>query len=97
MERLCGFSLPQGERGSRIAVFNSVTEQTGLPFFAVVTSGIPRLISADADALGDSLLSEKNLPDTVADCVQIGSEEALIPNLDIIQNMVEAVWFTVEN
>ena len=92
MERLCGFSLPQGERGSRISVVNSVSTDASLPFYAMVTAGIPRLFSADADALGGSMLSAKNLPDTVADCVQIGSEEALIPNLEIIQRLVAESW-----
>jgi chemosensory pili system protein ChpC len=92
MERLCGFSLPQGGRGSRISVVNSVSTDASLPFYAMVTAGIPRLFSADADALGGSMLSAKNLSDTVADCVQIGSEEALIPNLEIIQRLVAESW-----
>jgi chemosensory pili system protein ChpC len=93
MERLCGYNLPQGERDSRISVFNSVRARGGgLPFFAMVTAGIPRLFNADEDALGNSLMSAKKLPDTVADCVQIGSEEALIPNLELIQSLVEDTW-----
>jgi len=51
-----------------------------------------RLFSADEDALGPSLMAANNLPDTVADCVQIGSEQALIPNLDVIQTVVSEVW-----
>lgn len=92
MESLCGFGLPQGERGARISVLNSVKGNSALPFYAIVTAGIPRLISADADALGDSMLAARSLPDTVADCVQIGNEEALIPNLEIIQALVESSW-----
>ncbi len=92
MERLCGFSLPQGERGSRISVLNSVKAHTQISFFAMVTAGIPRLFNADADALGDSILANRNFPDTVADGVQIGSETAVIPNLEIIQTMVEENW-----
>jgi chemosensory pili system protein ChpC len=92
MERLCGYSLPQGGSGSRISVFNSVMPSTAMPFFSMVTAGIPRLFSADDDGLGDSLTSIKNLPETVADCVQIGSEEALIPNLELIHSLVEEAW-----
>lgn len=92
LERLCGYELPQGERGSRISVFNSVRAETQVPFYAIVTTGIPRLFSADADALGDSVLAEKNLPDVVADCVRIGSEEALIPDLEVLQVVVEQAW-----
>ena len=92
MESLCGFGLPQSERGARISVLNSVKRGSGLPFYAMVTAGIPRLMSANADALGESLLATRSLPDTVADCVQIGNEEAFIPDLEIIQTMVESSW-----
>lgn len=92
MERLCGFNLPQGARGARISILNSVQADSDMPFYAIVTAGIPRLFSADEDALGPSLMAANNLPDTVADCVQIGSEQALIPNLDVIQTVVSEVW-----
>ena len=92
MEYMCGFDLPQSERGTRLSVLNSVRTSSALPFYAMVTAGIPRLISADSDALGESLLATKSLPDTVADCVRIGKEEAVIPDLEIIQTMVESAW-----
>lgn len=92
IERLCGYSLPQGERGSRISILNSVNAETDLPFYAMITASIPRLFNADADALGDSMAAARTLPDTVADCVQIGSEEALIPDLTVIQTLVEKAW-----
>ena len=92
IERLCGYSLPPNAQGSRIAVINSVSTELKLPFFAIVTVGIPRLFLADADDLGDSIAAARTLPDTVADCVQIGSEEALIPNLAVIQALVEKTW-----
>lgn len=92
MESLFGFGLPQGERGARISVLNSVKRGSTLSFYAIVTAGIPRLIRADADALGESLLATKNLPDVVADCVQIGNEEALVPDLEIVQAMIESNW-----
>ncbi len=92
MESLCGFGLPQSERGARISVLNSVKRGSGLSFYAIVTAGIPRLMNADGDVLGQSLLASRSLPDTVADCVQIGNEEALIPDLEIIQTMIESSW-----
>jgi len=94
-ERLCGFSLPQGERGSRISVLNSIVPGADLSFYAIVTAGIPRLFSADEDALGSSVLGNRELPDTVADCVQIGNEQALIPDLENIQTMVGEAWAAV--
>jgi hypothetical protein len=38
------------------------------------------------------MAAARTLPDTVADCVQIGSEEALIPDLTVIQTLVEKAW-----
>ena len=92
MESLCGHSLPQAEHSARISVLNSVQAQSEMPFYAMVTADIPRLIYADADALGESLAPIRTLPDSVADCVQIGNEEALIPDLDIVQNVVASAW-----
>ena len=92
MESLCGHSLPQSENSARISVLNSVQMQTEMPFYAMVTADIPRLIYADADALGESLAATRTLPGSVADCVQIGSEEALIPDLDVVQSVVASAW-----
>lgn len=92
MERLCGYDFPQSERGARISIVNSVKPQSLLPFFAMITAGIPRLFNADTDALGDSIVASGSLPNTVDDCVRIGSEDALIPNLEVIQTMLEEVW-----
>ena len=92
MERLLGLNPPQSGRGARISVLNSVKPNTSLSFFAMVTAGIPRLFNADADALGASLRSERNFPATVADCVAIGAEEALIPDLEAVQTLVEEAW-----
>ncbi len=95
VERLCGFNLPQGGRGSRISVLNSVLAGSELSFYAIVTADIPRLFSADEDALGGSMLGDRVLPRTVADCVRIGNEEALIPDLESIQTMVGKAWAAV--
>ena len=95
VERLCGFNLPQGARGSRISVLNSVLAGSELSFYAIVTADIPRLFSADEDALGSSMLGDRVLPRTVADCVRIGNEEAFIPDLESIQEMVGKAWAEV--
>jgi chemosensory pili system protein ChpC len=92
MERLLGLNPPQSEHGAQIIVFNTVSPNTRLPFFAAVTAGIPRLFNADADTLGASLHSDRNFPATVADCVELDGEEALIPDLEAIQALVEEAW-----
>jgi chemosensory pili system protein ChpC len=97
MESLCGRSLPQAEKSARISIINSVQARSEMPFYAMVTASIPRLIHADADALGESLAPVRTLPNSVADCVQIGNEEALIPDLDIVQSVVASAWKRFRN
>lgn len=92
IEAMFGLERPQGQKGSRISIINTVKDSASQPFYAIVTAGIPRAFNADANALGDSVLSGKNLPDLVADCVQIGSEEAFIPDLGKVQALIERVW-----
>ncbi len=92
IERIVGLPWEEGALGARISVVNSVKEKSEIPFFAMVTLGIPRLLHADTDALGESVLENKKYPEVVADLVQIGSEEALIPNLEILQSSIEAEW-----
>lgn len=92
MERILGFEERASMFGARISIVNSVSRNSKVPFFAMVTSGIPRLFSAEADALGDSVLDSITSKEMVADAVQIGSEEALIPNLEKIQRVIEAEW-----
>ena len=92
MEQLLGLNPPQSGRGARITVFNTVKPDTILPFFAAVTAGIPRLLYADADSLGASLCGDRNFPPTVADCVELDSAQALIPDLEAIQALLEEGW-----
>lgn len=92
LEGICGFGLPRQEESPRLSVLNSVLPDSDLPFYVMVTTGIPRLVIADEEALGESVLAGKQFPETVADVVTIGSENALIPNLEAIQLLVEKAW-----
>ena len=91
MEALCGQPAPGGDRSARIAIVNSTRPDASLDFYAMVTTGIPRLINADDDALGEAVDTD-GLPYTVASQVQIGSERALIPDLQKVQEQVEKAW-----
>ena len=92
MERLFGLPGAAGPERSRIAVINSVIGDSGLPFYAIVTSGIPRLFSADEEALGEALEREADTPETVACRVRIGSEVALVPDMVAVQSLVARHW-----
>lgn len=93
MESLCGCDACRNATKVRLCVINSLNAGSGLPFYAMTAAAIPRLVNVDADALGESLKGSSNdLPDTVADLVRMDGEEALIPNLPLIQEMVESAW-----
>jgi chemosensory pili system protein ChpC len=92
MERLLGFDLPPTTSGARVAVFNSSRPIGSLPFFAATTAGIPRLLSADEHTLGASLRGDRDLAGTAADRVKVGAEEAIIPDLEAVQTLIEEAW-----
>lgn len=92
MERLLGYGIAARERGARIAVLNTVRADSGPGFYAIVTSAIPRLIIADQDALGEALEAGEACADTVACRIRIGSEEALIPDMQAIQSLIDQSW-----
>jgi len=96
MERLLGFESGEVSSGARITVFNSVLAGGNLPFFAAVTTGIPRLVNADADMLGSSLRGGRDFEPVVADCVQLGGDEVLIPDLEAVQQLIEQAWRSVK-
>jgi chemosensory pili system protein ChpC len=92
MEQLLGLDPGPPTAGARIAVFNSAKPATSLPFFAAITAGIPRLFSVDEGTLGGSTRGERELADTVADCVRFDGQEVLIPDLEVVQTRVEEAW-----
>jgi len=92
MERLLGYDVPESGRSARIAVVNSVKADSGLNFYAMVTAGIPRLFSADEEGLGGAVQADEPRPDSVACRVQIGSEQALVPNMEVIQTLISETW-----
>jgi chemosensory pili system protein ChpC len=89
MELLCDYPVPANLVYSRLMIINSVRPDSALQFYAIVTAGLPRPV-----------LFSNNLIDEVEACalqalqcrVFIGREQAVIPNLDYIQGLVEQHW-----
>lgn len=71
---------------SRIAVINSVgVSNEALPFFAVVTRGIPRLVKITDDSIEST--GEPVGPAQSA-IVRVDGEEASIPNMEYLESLV---------
>lgn len=89
IELLCDYPVPANLVYSRLMIINSVRPDSTVQFYAVVTAGLPRPV-----------LFSNNLVDQVEACalqvlqcrIFIGREQAVIPDLDYIQGLVEQHW-----
>jgi len=77
---------------SSIAVINAATDVIeGVPFFAIATQGIPRLLQVSADTL--SVIEETgDTNKTIACHVVHEGDVAIIPDLDQIENMISKLF-----
>jgi len=89
IELLCNYPVPANLVYSRLLIINSVRPESILPFYAVVTAGLPRPV-----LFGNQLVDEVEACSLQAlQCrVFIGREQAVIPDLDHIQELVEQHW-----
>jgi len=89
IELLCNYPVPANLVYSRLLIMNSVRPDSILPFYAVVTAGLPRPV-----LFGNQLVDEVEACSLQAlQCrVFIGREQAVIPDLDYIQGQVEKHW-----
>jgi len=76
---------------SSIAIINAASNVAGVPFFAIATQGIPRLLQVSADTL--SVIEETGDTNKAIAChvVQDG-DVAIIPNLDEIESMISKIF-----
>jgi len=73
-------------KNSRIVVINTIGEhQASIPFFAIVTQGIPRLVKV-SDGLIKTLNNKIGKADSVL--VKVDGEEAIIPNIEFLESLV---------
>ena len=93
------FELANGERPDlddsidRIAVINSVSAQSRMPFFAIPVTGIPRLVRVTPESIAPMSTRHK-LAEHAAVTVGEQKEEAVIPNLDHLERMLLSVPFS---
>ena len=86
-DRLQGLDVRSGLVQARIAVVNGIQPDSGLPFYALVTAGIPQLKRVNADTLQEVAADARG----GALCeVQVGDIPALIPDLGALESAVAA-------
>lgn len=85
-ETLCGRAAPEAGRSCRIAVLNTLNGQPDLPFVGVVTRGVPHLLRVAEGDLEEETGIELN---PLIHCqLQIRGDQAIIPNLDALEDRV---------
>lgn len=82
-EILSGGSMPPIE-GARLAVVNGTGANKNLPFYAILIQGIPKLIHVKEDDIVTVEAMHSGPYDQMA--VSLFSEQAMIPDLDMIEH-----------
>ena len=86
LEAVCGLSVPSNPVFSRLMVVNSVSPDSPVEHYAIVTAGLPGLIQF-GDETADEVAEHEH--DGLKCIVRIGNEEAVIPDLEYLQNLLE--------
>lgn len=85
-ELVTGKEAPERNPEIRIAVLNSVgTDNKALPFLGLLTQGLPRLVKVSSDLVqeGENTTSPAELGR-----VKVDGEDAIIPNLEHLEEVV---------
>lgn len=88
-ELINGQAQPAAVRGQRIAVLNGVQGDERLPFCALVTQGVPRLMRVMADEMTEE--KEADLGPAEKALLRLSGERAVLPDIDFIQQQLLAV------
>jgi chemosensory pili system protein ChpC len=86
LEAICGLAVPSNPVFSRLMVLNSVRQDSPVTHYAIVTAGLPGLIQFDPDTADE--VSDYQV-EGLRCIVRVGNEEAVIPDLDYLQTLLE--------
>ncbi|MFV2089284.1 MAG: chemotaxis protein CheW [Pseudomonadales bacterium] len=84
-ENLNGRRDPVRRSGRCMVVMNRARNARGLPFYALAAEGLPRMVQLTAEDLANES-SRLGCAESVA--VRVGTESAVIPNLEFIEGAV---------
>jgi chemosensory pili system protein ChpC len=89
LELLCGDRIPANPLHARLIIVNSVRTDSALRHYAIVAAALPRPMR-----FSNTMVDEVESCDLPAlRCrVFIGREQAVIPDLDYLQEMLEQHW-----
>lgn len=86
--RLSGIAEEKGGLGSKVIILKALAGNAKAPFFALLTQGFPRLVTVARSALVAQEESEASLPTGVRARVLLNEDDALLPDLEQIENLI---------
>ena len=89
-EAAAGWCMPAPGMRSRIAVFNAITGNPKVRFYAVLTQDIPHLMKIDNSVIAAGT-DDPGMPAAVLSNIMVNGEPAQIPNLDALESMLQKV------
>lgn len=85
---LMGSEEPTGHDKGQLVVLNRGRPLPGLPYYALPSRGVPRLLRlVEADLVSDD---QAGIDATLATAVRVGEEKALIPRLELLEDLLQA-------
>lgn len=86
--RLADISQEKGGLGSKVIVLKALGGDAKAPFFALLTQGFPRLVTVSESALATEETERSLLPHGVQARVMLNEDEALVPDLELVERMI---------
>ena len=86
--RLAGIADEKGGLGSKVIVLKALGGDAKAPFFAVLTQGFPRLVTVSEAALATEETERSLLPAGVLARVMLNDDEALVPDLVQVEQLI---------
>ena len=87
--RLAGLAEENGGLGSKVLVFKALGGNAKAPYFAILTQGFPRLVTVSREGLKVDA-DGGELPLAVLARVILNQDDALVPDLVAIENLITA-------
>lgn len=83
-ESVSGKEIGSAKKNSRICVLNTLNGSTQIPYVGILSQGIPSLAIVQEQGMEDKESSDESRP-AVGAYVEVGGVNALIPNIDEIE------------
>lgn len=85
---LSGLAAQEQSETARVSVLKALGDHPRLPFMAMLAQGFPRLTTLNADIVVARDIGEQALPPGVLSYVMIRDDEAMIPDMEGIEDMI---------